>query len=163
MKVFLDANILFSASNADSNTARFVRFLAKKRVAYSSDYAVAEASRNIAAKRPQWSQGYEAIIRDIWIIQSIDRPVPVTIADKDRPILATAIRENCDFLVTGDRKDFGHLFGQTVQATKILTIPMMANILKELIQEGENDPAKVLERPKIPPLRQSFPTKKVFP
>lgn len=137
MKVFLDANILFSASNLESNTARFVRFLTKKGVSFSSDYAVAEAYRNIAAKRPQWMKGYKTIIEGIRVVRSVDRPVSVRIADKDRPILATAIREQCDYLVTGDRRDFGHLFGRTVNATKVVTIPMMGDVLKEILHKGE--------------------------
>lgn len=31
--------------------------------------------------------------------------------DKDVPILAAAISQNADLLVTGDRRDFGHLYG----------------------------------------------------
>lgn len=134
MKVFLDANILFSASDKKSNIARFVRFLTDKDVAITSDYAAAEAHRNIASKRPQWMSGYEAIMQAIRIVPSIDSPVPVVIADKDRPILATAIRERCNYLVTGDRRDFGHLFGKTVRGTQVATIPMMRNSLQFLLE-----------------------------
>lgn len=133
MKVFLDANILFSASNIPGNTARFVRFLSNKGVSISADYAVAEAHRNIAAKRPQWMRGFEKIVGSIRIVQSVDCLVSVDIAAKDRPILATAIREQCDYLVTGDRRDFGHLFEKTINSTKIVTIPMMINVLEELL------------------------------
>jgi hypothetical protein len=40
--------------------------------------------------------------------------------EKDRPILASAIAGECAYLVTGDRKDFGHLFGQTIEGVCIL-------------------------------------------
>ena len=133
MRIFLDANILFSASDPTSNTARFVQFLGDHSAALSSDYAAAEAHRNIAAKRPQWISGYRAVVEAVQICPSIDGPIPVPVADKDRPILATALRENCEYLVTGDRKDFGHLFGQTISGTTILTIPMMREALKKLI------------------------------
>ena len=35
------------------------------------------------------------------------------IATKDAPILAAAVDCRCDWLVTGDRRDFGPLFGST--------------------------------------------------
>jgi rRNA-processing protein FCF1 len=127
MKVFLDANILFSASDQKCNIARFVRFLNEKGVAFTSDYAAAEAHRNIASKRPQWMSGYDAIMENVQLCPGIDRPVSVPIADADHPILATAIREGCTYLVTGDHKDFGHLFGQTINGIKIVTIPRCAN------------------------------------
>ncbi|MGC9452201.1 MAG: hypothetical protein ACP5I4_12235 [Oceanipulchritudo sp.] len=133
MKVFLDANILFSAADDRSQVHRFVRFLADKGVAASSDYALAEAARNILLKRPHCAGGLRELAARIAIVQSCDAPVPVRIADKDRPILATAVRARCDYLVTGDQRDFGHLFGQSVGPTRIVTVLMMREVLQELL------------------------------
>jgi len=133
MRAFLDANILFSASCPGSNTARFVTLLTAKGVAITSDYAAIEAQRNIAAKRPQWMSDFKAITSPIQLVPSTDGPVPVVICSKDRPILATAIREQCDYLVTGDHKHFGHLYGQNVGGTRVVTILMMRDALQPLL------------------------------
>lgn len=45
---------------------------------------------------------------------------------KDRPILATAISEGCDILLTGDKRDFGHLFDQTIGSVTVMTPLMFA-------------------------------------
>lgn len=132
MKVFLDANILFSASNSTSHVARFVRFLSEHKIAVTSSNATAEAERNVLVKRPAWHDGYQAIMGGVVILDSVDAPVPVEIAAKDRPIIATAIKHKCDYLVTGDKRDFGHLFGQNISGTKIVTIPMMREALAAL-------------------------------
>ena len=54
--------------------------------------------------------------------------ITVEIPSKDRPILATAILQGCDYLVTGDKRDFGHLFGQVVGGVEIVTPLMMEDV-----------------------------------
>ena len=39
--------------------------------------------------------------------------------EKDRPVLAAAIRLRCDALVTGDRTHFGKLYGVTIEGVAI--------------------------------------------
>lgn len=138
MKVFLDANILFSAADERAQVHRFVRYLADKGVAVSSDYALAEAARNILLKRPRCAAGLRQLAARITIVQSCDAPVPVPIAAKDRPILATAIRAQCDYLVTGDQRDFGHLFGHSVGPTRIVTVLMLREVLRDLLSEQDS-------------------------
>jgi uncharacterized protein len=40
---------------------------------------------------------------------------------KDAPILAAAVYARAELLVTGDRRDFGHLFGRGPHGTRIVT------------------------------------------
>lgn len=40
--------------------------------------------------------------------------------DKDEPILASAIAARVDYLVTGDSRDFGTLFGKAVAGVLVL-------------------------------------------
>ena len=100
----------------------------------TSDYAREEAIRNIRAKRGDWEHGFALAMRQIRVVQSIDQAIDIEIAPKDRPILATAIAQNCDRLLTGDKRDFGHLFGKTIQHTKILTPLQFA---QELLNEKQ--------------------------
>jgi len=46
----------------------------------------------------------------------------VNLVEKDSPILTGAIFSNCNYLLTGDFKHFGHLFFQTIKGVTILSI-----------------------------------------
>lgn len=61
----------------------------------------------------------------------------VEIRDKDKPILAGAIHAGCSHLVTGDKRDFGHLFDQNVQGVRIVTSRTLAD---ELVALGLAEP-----------------------
>jgi predicted nucleic acid-binding protein len=132
MKFFLDANILFSASNTESNLFRLLQLLKAKATVITSNYAHIEAQRNLDAKRPQWRDGLPHVMSGIEIVPSVEAPVPAEINNKDRPILATAIKYRCEILLTGDKRDFDHLFGQTVGRTKVLSPTMLKDVLKML-------------------------------
>jgi len=56
-------------------------------------------------------------------LQIFDLEVPL--AQKDEPILCGAIIGQADFLLTGDKKDFGHLFGKTVSTVRIVTVELL--------------------------------------
>jgi hypothetical protein len=43
------------------------------------------------------------------------------LALKDAPIMAAAVACAADILVTGDRRDFGHLFGKNVEGVHVLS------------------------------------------
>ena len=132
MKFFLDANILFSASNTESNLFRLLQLLKAKATVITSDYAHIEAQRNLDAKRPNWRNGLSEVLSGIEIVPSVDASVPAEINDKDRPIVATAIKYHCNILLTGDKRDFGHLFGQAINRTKVLSPVMLNDALKKL-------------------------------
>lgn len=121
MKCFIDANVLFSSANESSQMHRFLLEILKRHQCITSDYAREEAVRNIRAKRSNWENEFDIIMKNISVVQSIDQTIDVEIAPKDRPILSTAIAQNCDRLITGDKRDFGHLFRKTVQGVTILT------------------------------------------
>lgn len=132
IRVFLDANVLFSASNVGSNIARLIHLLIGQGKAVTSDYAFEEARRNIQLKRQVWAKSLETVISQIEVIPSIQFDRPVELSDKDQPILCTAIRSGCQYLVTGDRKDFGHLYDHTVEGVKIITLAQLAKIVLHL-------------------------------
>lgn len=130
-RVFLDANVLFSGSNPESALAYLVELISSKTQAITNEFAVEEARRNIHAKRPQWIDSFEALQHSIKIVSSVTFSLPVDLPSKDVPILCTAIKQKCHFLVTGDKKDFGHLYGQTIQGVTILWPDAMAEKLSE--------------------------------
>lgn len=129
LRVFLDANVLFSASNASSNIARLIDLLIKTGQAVTSDFALEEARRNIHLKRPAWSDAFNALIGKVEIVPSIQFELPVELTEKDRPILCAAIRSGCQYLATGDRRDFGHLYDHTIEVVTVITLARLAEIV----------------------------------
>ena len=129
IRVFVDANVLFSASNAGSQIARLIHLLIEKGEAVTSDFAVEEARRNVLIKRPAWTESLEALLARIQVVSSIQFHLPVSLANKDQPILCTAIRSGCQYLATGDRQDFGHLYDHIVEGVMVITLAKLAELI----------------------------------
>lgn len=133
MRVFLDANILFSAAFAKSLLADFLEELQRHADLLTNAYARTEAERNIAAKAPKRLAALRAFADGLELVPLQLFDPGVKIAEKDRPILCGAIAGHADYLLTGDKKDFGHLYGKTVQGVKIVSVPLL---LADLIAQG---------------------------
>jgi predicted nucleic acid-binding protein len=129
MRVFLDANVLFSASNAGSNVAKLVELVLRDHTAVTSDFALEEARRNVAAKRPAWADEFATLAARVEVVSSVVFALPVELEEKDRPILCAAIRARCEILATGDRQHFGHLYEQTVEGVTVVTLLQLAERL----------------------------------
>jgi hypothetical protein len=63
----------------------------------------------------QWLLAFDALLLRIELVQSALFELPVALDEKERPLLYAAIRAGCTHFATGDRRDFGHLFGQAVE------------------------------------------------
>ena len=114
-KVFLDANVIFSAVYSDIGGSSYIFQLAKKSrlTLYSSRLAIKEAERNLRTK---------ADIQKILNFYDLLDRVTVNLIDlnstkakgkfsdlvgeKDSPILASAIASKADFFLTLDKKHF---------------------------------------------------------
>ena len=112
MRVFLDANILFSAAKSDGAIRELLRLLqGAGHECWVDDYVVIEARRNLIAKGPGAIAAFETLLARLRV-SPVHAPFPALKAvdwlpEKDRPVLAAAIRLSCDALVTGDRTHFG--------------------------------------------------------
>jgi uncharacterized protein len=118
-RVFLDANVLFSAAyRADSGLLRLWELDDTELL--TSSYAREEARVNL----PERSQ-LTRLTKLLQQVQIVDRlaplPTHIQLAEKDQPILQAAIGGNATHLLTGDKRDFGHLFGKRVG--EVLIIP----------------------------------------
>jgi len=129
MRIFLDANVLFSASKATSNIGRLIQILRQRGIVVTSDFALEEARRNILLKRPEWSKELDTLIEQVEIVPSVQFPLPVELVEKDQPILCTAIRAGCQYLVTGDNQDFGHLYDQTIEGVMVVSLIRLAEVI----------------------------------
>ena len=138
MRIFLDANILFSASLQGSHMRRLVDQSIKNHQVLSSKYAYEEALRNLHLKRNSCVPALISLAREIEIIQSVDGDLPVPIPDKDRPILYTALKSGSDILLTGDLKDFGHLMSQPIGSLTVVSPLQMPAILKDMLSSPDS-------------------------
>ncbi len=129
IRVFLDANVVFSASNRDSNIARLIHRLLETDEVITSDFAAEEARRNIQVKRPTWAIHLQRLLHQIQVVPSSQFNLPVELSEKDQPILCTAIRSQCQYLATDDRKDFGHLYDQIVEGITIISLAKLAEVV----------------------------------
>ena len=132
MRVFLDANVLFSASNASSNIAQLVEWLARVGTPVSSDVAVEEARRNLALKRPQWAREFDRVRGLLELVPSTRFDLPVSLDAKDVPLLCAAIAGKCQYFATGDKRDFGHLQGRSVLGVDVISLVRLAQLLAAL-------------------------------
>jgi len=133
LKLFLDANVLFSASLSASGTAQALLVAAKAARAecVCSERAFAEAHRNLASKTPQSLPNLELISVPV---SRVPEPHAAQIAaaraaggvEEDAPVLGAALACGADGFVTGDLRHFGHLFGHQVEA--VLVLPLRAAV-----------------------------------
>lgn len=129
MKVFLDANVLFSASLSAQGTAQALLFVAQSTGAscVTSDYPFAEAHRNLLAKAPHAMPTFE-LIAGLMVRVAEPAAAYVEVARKarveakDAPVLGAALQCRADVFATGDVRHFGHLFGERVEGGLVLSL-----------------------------------------
>jgi predicted nucleic acid-binding protein len=125
MRVFLDANILFSAAKADGAVRALVRLLVERgHECWVDAYVVAEARRNLLAKGPEALRALDAMLPHLQLAATLPAAaVPAAelawLPEKDRPVLAAAMRLRCDALVTGDRTHFGAGYGRSFGGVRL--------------------------------------------
>jgi predicted nucleic acid-binding protein len=126
MRVFLDANLIFSAAQTGRPSRQLIEALARHATLTTHPAVWHEAERNLRAKRPDWLAGLASLKASLQFHAGAAPCPDVGLPAKDQPVLAAAIAARASRLVTGDRAHFGPLFGQTIQGTRILSTRMMA-------------------------------------
>jgi predicted nucleic acid-binding protein len=135
-RVFLDANVLFSAAYREQAGLAVLWKLRGVKLLTSS-YAAQEAANNLD-KAEQQSRLRDLleeldIISDALGIDAItqDKLAGIELPDKDRPILTAAVAAKANFLLTGDVQHFGRYFGHALCGVRILR---PAEFLKSLVE-----------------------------
>ena len=140
MKLFLDANVLFSAAHRAEGRAQHLVALAGagRCELVTSAHAIEEARRNLGLK----SSGFEARLGAALVIAGTVPEAPGHVVawaageglpPKDAPILAAAAHCGAQILVTGDARDFGPLYGRTLRGVKVVTpAQALAAVLAQL-------------------------------
>ena len=127
MKLFLDANVLFTAAYSENGISRNLFLLADagRCSLVTSAYAADEARRNLLVKAPAAVAVFDGLLKKVSLVKepasaTVLRMTKLPLVDKDAPIMAAAVEARADVLVTGDRKDFDHLFGTAVEGVVVL-------------------------------------------
>jgi predicted nucleic acid-binding protein len=117
-RLFLDANVLFSAAYREGSPLRRLWGLRDAELV-TSGYAVLEAERHLQGEQ---KARLAELLKEVRIVAEAPAPVPgpAALRAKDVPILAAAVAARATHLITGDRRDFGTHFGEKLAGVLIL-------------------------------------------
>ena len=140
--MFLDSNVLLSGFLSDKGGPRIILDLLTLKLpavcGATGRYNIMEIERNLEKKMPSVIPIYRKYmpLLDLEIIPLPSRKTIESmsgqIADKDIPVLASAIFCNADYLVTGDKKDFNKPKGSEKYPFQIVS---PAEFLEKILQE----------------------------
>ena len=138
MRVFLDADVLFTAAHNPQGKAALVIELGGRGywALATSRYALEEARRNLDRKFPQSLDGLKSLLRGVRLVEH--RPAlrfPTALAEKDRPIFQAAVAWDATHLLTGDMKDFG-AFMNKPEETFGIVVQTVADFLRARTAAG---------------------------
>jgi predicted nucleic acid-binding protein len=136
IRLFLDANVLFTAAHNPSGKAALIIDLGLQGnwEIVSCSYAIEEARRNISIKFPDCLERFETLISMIIKAPSRSgRMCPAPLPEKDRPILEAAIHCEANRLLTGDIRDFGP-FMNNPSLTSGVVIQTVSDFLDSIIK-----------------------------
>lgn len=134
MPIFLDANVLFAAAKSDGAVRRLLALLAEAgHECWVDGYVVEEARRNLVAKAPAGVPILDTLLARMHLAAAHPHPAALAatlaIPEKDRPVLAAAMRLECEALVTGDRTHFEPFYGKTIGGVTIYSPSLLAHAL----------------------------------
>jgi predicted nucleic acid-binding protein len=119
VRVFLDSNVILSGLLSERVAPRIILDLLNLRLPFltgsTGRYNLIEIERNLKKKMPSLLFLYKAYLPKLHLkVIPLPRPEEVRgfsgqIAEKDIPVLISAIRSKVDFMVTGDKQHFGKM------------------------------------------------------
>jgi predicted nucleic acid-binding protein len=128
MRLFLDANVIFTAAHHPVGRSAAIVDLARqgRSSLVTSQHVVAEARKNVTIKYVEALPRLEATLRHLDVVPEaapadVAWAVEQGLPPKDAPVLAAAVASGADVLVTGDRTHFGVLFGRRLRGVLVLT------------------------------------------
>lgn len=124
LRVFLDANVLFSAAIGGPAFELLWALEERGTITFvTSAHCIAEADRNLARKRPEARATFERRRDRVALIpeaRALD--VPHELVEKDRPVYAAAVATQADVLLTGDVRHFGFLMHRDDLPLRVRTV-----------------------------------------
>lgn len=130
MRIFADANVLFSAS--DTRSATRILFDAARRYGaelVTNAHAWEEAERNILRKKPQHADGFGLLAPLLEKSQAFTPVADSGLPAQDIPVLCGAVGSRCTHLWTGDKQHFGTWFGKSMHGVTVISSRMLVDYL----------------------------------
>jgi len=119
VRVFLDSNVILSGLLSEKGAPRILLDLLSLGLPFlvgsTGRYNLIEIERNLKKKMPGLLSLYRTYLPKLNLkVLPLPRPEDVRdfsgqIAEKDIPVLISAIRSGADFLVSGDKQHFGKI------------------------------------------------------
>ncbi len=145
VRVFLDSNVILSGLLSERGAPRILLDLLSLRLPFligsTGRYNLIEIERNLKKKMPSLLFLYKAYLpklnlKVIPLPRAEDiRDFSGQIAEKDIPVLISAIRSKADFLVTGDKQHFGKMKGLDKYPFHVVTpSEFIDSILPEILK-----------------------------
>jgi hypothetical protein len=125
LRVFLDANILFSASLGRGVVHTLTEALRLRHEAVTTQLAVDEAKRNLAHKSPPALTGLESALTGVLIVSDFSLPHGLDLPVNDGHLLGVAIAQGCTHFLSGDKRHFGSLCGKNIKGVIVLNPTML--------------------------------------
>ena len=137
MRIFVDANVLFSAARSAGAIRTLLQMLQSEGHALAADaYVVAEARRNLQTTASADALAFlEDLLGQIEVRQvsyaevAHEQSLVGWLPEKDRPVLLAAIAMQCDVLLTGDRTHFGEGYGKTFAGVTVYAPAQLARVV----------------------------------
>ncbi len=110
VRIFLDANILFTSAHNPGGKSALLVELSKENLfeLVTCSFAIEEAEKNLLKKYPEKMKNLEMDLKLIKTVPtSIGASCPIPLPLKDIPIFLSALNARSSYLLTGDIKDFG--------------------------------------------------------
>ena len=129
MRIFIDANVLFSACHSLKGRSLALFRLAEigRCSLCASSHVVEEARRNLANKTDAQMNEYSGLVE--LLERTSEAPLKLVkwaaehdLGANDAPVLAAAVVSRADFLVTGDRTHFDGIFGRELGGVTVVTL-----------------------------------------
>lgn len=132
MRVFLDANVLFSAA-LGGEVFRLIWLLAERGrlELLTSPLCLMETEFNLERKRPQAVPRLPLLMRQVHLTAEPEETNPPSeeplktlfksLPDKDRPVLQAALQARAQILLTGDLRHFGPLMNRQDLSLQVLS------------------------------------------
>ncbi|KYH33770.1 PIN domain-containing protein [Neomoorella mulderi] len=121
-RLFLDANVLFSAAyGSPALNQLWERERLNRCRLLVSNYVIEEARRNL--EQQEHLIRLEKLVAQLRIVPEADTtiPCPINLPLKDRPVLVAAIQARATHLITGDLCHFAPYRGQVIAGVRICT------------------------------------------
>jgi predicted nucleic acid-binding protein len=149
-KVFLDSNVLLSGLFSDKGAPRIILDLLTLNLPILSGvtgrYNLIEVERNLKKKMPEAMPLYQKYLPRLRL-EIVEMPSQATvvsmtgaIAEKDVPVLASAIACGAEYLITGDKKDFAKLRNVKKYNLEIVSpSEFIETVFPEIIKEAQDN------------------------